>query len=815
MMALVVHLYRLESELKMRIHTNDFKNAIKQFGKEIDTKITYTLNNEEITLSSEDLNSVNFHYQGAILKSVMKQLDIDSNVDIPQNTVINAQFGVKVGNQYEYINFGNFVVYKSEKQEDTNSYKITCYDKMLYSMIDYENSNITYPISIRDYINTICFKLGLTFANTNDTFANYDKIIASELYIDTDGNSLGYTFRDVLDELAQVTASTICINDDDELEIRYVTETNDTIDEEYLKDINVNFGELYGPINTVVFARSGGADKIALSNPIDLADNLKNAITIEDNQILNGNDRGDYLQEILDQLYNFQYYVNDFSSIGICYYDLCDRYNVSIGENMYSCVMLNDEINITQGLQENIYADMPEQAETDYTKTTKDDRDSILAKRAMVLADKVNGTVTLVVSAIGDNSGNITPASILLAINDDDSVIKLDANKINLNGYTSINNAFFIDLQGFLHMLGGDILLEDTGENSDPKIEIYDSSAVGESLIQTGMDLSGKTLRFTWASYSETDIIDLNSNITLFTSSGGYTVQGGYYYGALNGESYSLYKNGDYITSLYNAYLENPDSNKMTTYYNKDSYTLPSDFGTITSLNTNCGVYKYIIAPVIVKNKTTTFKSSGIQIYDRLNNINTIYAPNGFRISDSYGSKYFNEHGILFMTNYGAEYSQFAVDEEMLLFATGGGSTKLLFYCTKYSHNQDYMSVQINNVEHLKIDSSGLHYSAISALSLAKLKKNFERFDNGLDIVLNTDVYKYHLKSQTDSEKKHIGFIIGENYKCADQIINNNHDGIDTYSALATAFSAIQNQQKQIESLTKRIQELERKINNE
>jgi hypothetical protein len=112
----------------MKAHTNDFKNEIKTLGRELDSKITYTENNVEIELGSEQLNSISLHYQGAILKSIMKQLDIDSNVDIPLNTILNAQFGIKVNGVYEYLNLGNFIVYKSEKQEDLNSSKITCYD---------------------------------------------------------------------------------------------------------------------------------------------------------------------------------------------------------------------------------------------------------------------------------------------------------------------------------------------------------------------------------------------------------------------------------------------------------------------------------------------------------------------------------------------------------------------------------------------------------------------------------------------------------------------------------------------------------------
>lgn len=394
----------------MKTHTNDFKNGIKQFGKEIDSKITYTINNEEIELGAEQLNSITPHYEGSILKSTMRQLDIDSNVEIPLETIINYQFGLKVGNEYEYLNYGNYVVYKVEKQEDTNSYKITCYDKMLYSMIPYEAMNITYPITIRNYLGVICSKLGLTFKNASDTFANYNKEIVSELYLDSNGNSLDYTFRDVLDEIAGATGSTICINeDDDELEVRYVNETNDTINEEYLKDINVKFGEKYGPVNSIVLSRSAESDNIYLRDEESVALNGLCEIKIKDNQILNGNNRDEFLQDLLDALDGLEYYINDYSSTGITYYDLCDKYNVSIDNQTYSCIMFNDEVNVTQGLEENIFTEMPEETETDYTKSDKTDRK---INQAYIIVDKQNQEINSVVqnvntlSTIVDSQGN-------------------------------------------------------------------------------------------------------------------------------------------------------------------------------------------------------------------------------------------------------------------------------------------------------------------------------------------------------------------------------------------------------------------------
>lgn len=453
----------------MKTHTVDFKNNIKKMGRELKSVISFEVNSVEYELSNPQLNSVTPHYEGAILKSIMRQLDLDSNVFIPKNTEINYRLGVKVRNAtqiddgYDYIDYGNYIVKDIEIQEDTKSFKITAFDKMLYSMKEYEKMNITYPITIRSYINAICTHLGLTFKNASDTFVNYDKQIEKELYIDEDGNVLDYTFRDVLDQLAEVTASTICINeDDDELEIRYINDTEDAIDENYLKDINVNFGEKFGPINTIVFSRSAGSDKIALSEPQNLPDNEKNAIEISDNQILNFNNRDLFLQEILNELYGLEYYINDFSSTGICYYNLCDRYEVEIDNTTYSCIMLNDEVNITQGLQESIYTDLLQNSETDYTKTDKTDRS---ISQTNLIVDKQGRTINALVADMYDENGRV---------NENYTSITQSINEINTSIQTAGGTNLLLNSVMFAHDDNGVQSWDVTGNGT---IDFSDSSA--------------------------------------------------------------------------------------------------------------------------------------------------------------------------------------------------------------------------------------------------------------------------------------------------------------------------------------------------
>lgn len=382
----------------MKTHTLDFKEEIKLLGRQQSVKISYTLNGEQIILTSEDINSVTPNYNANILKSVMKVLDIDSNIAIPKNTEIKFEYGILIGNEYEYLNYGNYIVAEEpQKQEDTLSYKIKCYDKMLFSMKNYEKLQVEYPCTIKEYLTALCTKIGLTLKNAD--FANQNREIASDLFAD-----LGYKYRDVLDQIAETTGGIICLNLNDEIEVRYVNNTNDLIDEEYINDINVEFGEKYGPINSIVLSRAEESDNVYKKDDESIALNGLCEIKIKENQFMNFDNRSDYLDELAEKLFGLEYYLNDFTSTGIMYYDLFDKYNILIRGNTYSCIMLNDEQLITQGLEENIYTEKLEQSETDYSKADKTDQK---INRTTLIVDKQNQKITQVIAESAENTERV------------------------------------------------------------------------------------------------------------------------------------------------------------------------------------------------------------------------------------------------------------------------------------------------------------------------------------------------------------------------------------------------------------------------
>ena len=107
-----------------------------------------------------------------------------------------------------------------------------------------------------------------------------------------------------------------------------------------------------------------------------------------------------------------------------------------------------------------------------------------------------------------------------------------------------------------------------------------------------------------------------------------------------------------------------------------------------------------------------------------------------------------------------------------------------------------------------KVWYDGIETPRLTQTSLATEKKNFEELKDALEIIKDIDIYKYNLKHEEDETKKHIGFVIGDNFKYSQDVTSTNNDGVDVYSFVSLCCKAIQEQQEQIEQLKNEIKEL-------
>ena len=371
----------------MKQHTQGFKDAQASLGKEQDIIITYG----NTTLTSESINSFRYSFEGNILKSIMTSIEVETTTDIPLNTKFNLQYGLKVNGSYEYLNFNNYIVYSSEKQEDKGSYRIIAYDEMLETMKDYEPVEIAYPCTIADYIEELADELGYTY--TSGTFPNDVQVLNGDYFKDA-----GYTYRDVLDDLAEVTASNIVIKNG-ELILSNSVETEEVFDDIFIKTTNADF-RTYGPINAIVLSRSI-SDNIYAKDQESIDENGLFEIKISDNQIMNNVNRNQYISAIYNKLHGTIFTFYDFDSIGIGYLEPLDKFSVTIGETEYNnLICFNDNYVSSNGISENLHADEPVQSQTDYKKAdTTDQR----INQTNLIVDKQQQTITGLITNVDDN----------------------------------------------------------------------------------------------------------------------------------------------------------------------------------------------------------------------------------------------------------------------------------------------------------------------------------------------------------------------------------------------------------------------------
>ncbi len=98
---------------------------------------------------------------------------------------------------------------------------------------------------------------------------------------------------------------------------------------------------------------------------------------------------------------------------------------------------------------------------------------------------------------------------------------------------------------------------------------------------------------------------------------------------------------------------------------------------------------------------------------------------------------------------------------------------------------------------------------AFNNTSLESMKKNILKFGDALEIIKNSTIYEYNFKTEEDTEKKHIGFVIGDvtknKYKTPETVLSQNKKGIENYSMCSIEWRALQ-------QILERLETVERKL---
>lgn len=378
----------------MKVVTDEFRMALNQ-PRQIDA--TITMNNGSVDVAN--INNITRIFNTDLFRTVMKTLVLDTNNKIELKQTVNPSFGLYVNDSFEYISLDNFKVNSSERNEDTLSYETKANDIIVESMIEYDLV-VDYPINVRDYWIAIFDRLGWDISGIPETFINSTKMISQDVH-----SEIGYTFRDVLDELCTISCAFLVEKNGIPILVQPI-ETDIIIDEKYMKDTNIKIKDKVF-FNSLVFSRAEETDNIFRKDEESIENNGLHELRVADNQLLSTNDRDEYIDEMWEYLKVFEYYSFDIDTRGIIFLEPVDKFTLKIGDNNYPTILLNSELLISDGVIESIYNDIPEKTVTDYKYANKTDK---TMNQVYILVNKQGKQLQAVVN---EQSSQATKLSLL------------------------------------------------------------------------------------------------------------------------------------------------------------------------------------------------------------------------------------------------------------------------------------------------------------------------------------------------------------------------------------------------------------------
>lgn len=348
--------------------SNDFKMAMKQPIKEIDAYIKISEDNK-IT-SADDLISFKISCDTGMCKTAMRKLEGkylgEHNI---LGECVHVGFGVKLPNgMFEYLDYGTFLITEITTTKDTGVTQIIGYDKMINTMRKYTKLDIEYPIDLYTYTQKLCEKCGLTLGNTTFNTHN-DWPISQELW----ENIENITYRDILVQIAQVTASTCIISNDDKVYFKCLTNTGEQLT--YDNMIKLKLEPVYGEINSVVLSRTPQEDNIYMRDEESIQANGLSEYKIENNEIID-KDRDNAILPIYNALHGISYYPFETTTEGLGWYEIADNFNiVNDTEDIFNTTLFNFSITVDGGIKEILKTVADTKTQTQYQYAT------IMAKR--------------------------------------------------------------------------------------------------------------------------------------------------------------------------------------------------------------------------------------------------------------------------------------------------------------------------------------------------------------------------------------------------------------------------------------------------
>lgn len=325
-----------------------------------------------------------YSFEGNLFKTIMKQIEITvKNAGELKDKNVNFQYGIYVNNEFEYIDLGDYYIKDVEDNKGKTELVVTGYDKMIHFMKPFKQSELqlTYPCTMLTLIQKMCEVCGVELYSTD--FFNADLQVDEDYF-----TAQELTYRDVLEKVAESTLTTIFIKDNKLYLHKLEGSLVQKLDSSYLTGLTVK--EKFGPVNALVLGRGDVEDNVETKDDISIAQNGRCEIRFDENEFVEYQ-REQVIDEMFEQIKGLEYYAFEGSDVGVMWLEPCDFIEVEDTEgSTYKTMYLSANITINTGINSDIEAESPEETNTEYKVTTKEEKKTLKVER---LAKKNEGQI--------------------------------------------------------------------------------------------------------------------------------------------------------------------------------------------------------------------------------------------------------------------------------------------------------------------------------------------------------------------------------------------------------------------------------------
>lgn len=340
-----------------------------------------------------------YSFEGNLFKTIMKQIEITvKNAGELKDKNVNFQYGLYINNNYEYVDLGDYYIKDIEDNKGKSELVVTGYDKMINFMKTFKQSDLqlTYPCTMLALIQKICEVCGVEIYSTN--FFNADLEIDEDYF-----TAQELTYRDVLDKVAQSTETTIFIKDNKLYLHKLADSPVEKLDASYLTGLTIK--EKFGPVNALVLGRGDVEDNVESKDDTSIAKNGRCEIRFDENEFVEYK-REQVIDAMFEQIKGLEYYAFEGSDVGIMWLEPCDLIEVEDTEkSIYKTIYLSANITINTGISSDIESDIPEETNTEYKVTTKEEKKTLKVER---LAKKNEGLIQDVIEQQTETENKLT-----------------------------------------------------------------------------------------------------------------------------------------------------------------------------------------------------------------------------------------------------------------------------------------------------------------------------------------------------------------------------------------------------------------------